>query len=290
MVDDDTSKIKEHYENIKAYKKEEREKLETIKIRMFNNFVKSVLIKEHVLPNQYVLDIGCGKGGDLLKYKAAKIFGYYGVDVSKNSIKEASERLKKCGIKFHAEFHEGDFYNKPVVLETSFDVISIQFSLHYAFSSYKSFKNTLRNISMHLKTGGVVIATIPDYDVLTNRLKKYGPKFGNTLYRVNFKRTYEEIISSGDRFGLEYIFTLKEAVEDCVEYMIDINALRLSLDDFGLEIIEKEGFIDFYNKKRKLHTDIFEKTIGDVILSEDDLAVVRLYSIIVIKKVSSFFF
>ncbi len=44
-------------------------------MRNFNNWVKSVLIRGYVHREAIVLDLCCGKGGDLLKWKEGRI-GY----------------------------------------------------------------------------------------------------------------------------------------------------------------------------------------------------------------------
>lgn len=44
-------------------------------MRNFNNWVKSVLIRTYIQPQITVLDLCCGKGGDLLKWKEGGI-GY----------------------------------------------------------------------------------------------------------------------------------------------------------------------------------------------------------------------
>jgi len=42
-------------------------------MRNFNNWVKSVLIRSYLPPSATVLDLCCGKGGDLLKWKEGDI-------------------------------------------------------------------------------------------------------------------------------------------------------------------------------------------------------------------------
>lgn len=42
-------------------------------MRNFNNWVKSVLIRSYLPTNASVLDLCCGKGGDLLKWREGRI-------------------------------------------------------------------------------------------------------------------------------------------------------------------------------------------------------------------------
>lgn len=46
-----------------------------------------------------MLDLGCGKGGDLQKWQIARIAHYVGADLSRESIKEASSRHNQSIIK-----------------------------------------------------------------------------------------------------------------------------------------------------------------------------------------------
>jgi len=64
-------------------------------LKCFNNFIKSVLINEHTWGkfNLSVLDLCCGKGGDLPhKWRQARIAHYVGADLSRESIKSAKEK------------------------------------------------------------------------------------------------------------------------------------------------------------------------------------------------------
>lgn len=75
--------IAEHYNKIEDSGLEQRSESKIICMRSFNNWIKSLIVNEfvdlarencHANPtNIKVLDVGCGKGGDLKKYIATDI-------------------------------------------------------------------------------------------------------------------------------------------------------------------------------------------------------------------------
>ena len=90
----------------------ERDLGEMINHRIFNNWIKSVVIKKAIKEiriksgdsNIFVLDIGCGKGGDLLKYQYENIKEYIGVDISIGQLRDAVIRRISSKISFPTTF------------------------------------------------------------------------------------------------------------------------------------------------------------------------------------------
>lgn len=89
----------DYYDSKEAKDIEERETTETYNHRVFNNWIKSVLIDKYtsIVKKSYqndwgeqlalsVLDIACGKGGDLRKWDIAGTRNYYGVDIAFKAI------------------------------------------------------------------------------------------------------------------------------------------------------------------------------------------------------------
>ena len=98
-----------------------------------------------------------------------------------------------------------------------FDVVSMQFSLHYAFESESRARLALRNISSNLKQGGKFIGTIPDANWIVKRLKALPEDelaFGNEIYSIKFEQK-----ETFPTFGHKYEFWLADAV-DCPEYLV----------------------------------------------------------------------
>uniref|UniRef100_A0A8H7NF55 mRNA cap guanine-N(7) methyltransferase n=1 Tax=Bionectria ochroleuca TaxID=29856 RepID=A0A8H7NF55_BIOOC len=54
-----------------------------------------------------------------------------------------------------------------------FDVVSMMFSMHYAFESETNARNMLRNVAGALKKGGRFIGCIPNSDVLGEHVRKW---------------------------------------------------------------------------------------------------------------------
>ena len=104
--------------------------------------------------NQKVLDVGCGRGDflSLVKEKGARPFG---IDIDKEAIKTAKNRLKVDEIKVLSWDKLGeDGFWKGFDLITSFDVLE-------HVSSPNKFLSTVKTI---LKPGGLVCITVPRWD------------------------------------------------------------------------------------------------------------------------------
>jgi mRNA (guanine-N7-)-methyltransferase len=103
-----------------------------IGLKTFNNWIKSVLIGKRAPQGGRlrVLDIGCGKGGDLQKWQKAGTEELVGIgacprclivgclsdtkmkDIAKVSVDHAHDRWRRMGgRKFRASFHALDCYN-----------------------------------------------------------------------------------------------------------------------------------------------------------------------------------
>ncbi|XP_040986931.1 mRNA cap guanine-N7 methyltransferase 1-like isoform X2 [Juglans microcarpa x Juglans regia] len=85
-------KVAEHYSARTNQTLEERENSPIIHLKKLNNWIKSVLIQLYARRGDAVLDLACGKGGDLIKWDKAKIGYYVGVDIAEGSIEDCRTR------------------------------------------------------------------------------------------------------------------------------------------------------------------------------------------------------
>ncbi|KAF2343535.1 mRNA (guanine-N(7))-methyltransferase domain, partial [Trinorchestia longiramus] len=91
-------KIAAHYNAVRQMTIAERKNSKIIKIRTFHNFIKTMLLTEH--PGLSVLDLCCGKGGDIGKFSKMGTKTYVGVDIADKSLECARERAEKTKMNF----------------------------------------------------------------------------------------------------------------------------------------------------------------------------------------------
>lgn len=196
--------VNQWYNNVPERGRDWRKTDSEIKgLRSYNNWVKSVLIIKHAPKERgfKVLDIGCGKGGDLIKWQHQRPALYVGLDPADISIGNARDRYNDMKRKnrrgpplFDAEFAVKDCFGSalddvPVVKEVGydrnndprwggggFDIVSMMFCLHYAFENEGRARQMLKNVAASLKKGGMFIGTIPNSDVLTAKVEEFHKK------------------------------------------------------------------------------------------------------------------
>ena len=216
--------VREHYNSVPERGRDWRRTDSKIKgLRSFNNWVKSCIIqrfspdedhtpgaREHGVSSGkklLVLDIGCGKGGDLGKWQQAPqpVELYVGLDPADVSIEQAIDRYRSMSNRggrggrggynsrrpsrlFDARFLVKDCYGESIedvdivrqvgfdpspMNRRGFDVVTMMFCMHYAFESEEKARRMLRNVAGALTKGGRFIGCIPNSDVLSERVRQF---------------------------------------------------------------------------------------------------------------------
>lgn len=267
--------VASHYNSIEEKGLAERLKSKIFHMRNFNNWVKGMLITEFVRnirdqnPRDHrlqVLDLCCGKGGDLLKWQKANISHLICTDIADVSVDQCKERYNVTKSRnnrlFSAEFHACDathvvqrnLYQDPNI---KLDLTSCQFAFHYCFESLPQADVMLRNASECLRPGGFFIGTIPDANEIMKRHQKVkeGNKFGNDIYSIELQFDPEEEIPF---FGAKYNFHLEEVV-DCPEFLVHFPTLVKLAEKHKLKLVLRETFEDYYTRMIPHGKELAEK-------------------------------
>ncbi|KAL2621266.1 hypothetical protein R1flu_001471 [Riccia fluitans] len=252
--------VAEHYSSRSNQTREEREASPIIHLKKLNNWIKTVLIHLYARRGDAVLDLGCGKGGDLIKWDKASISYYVGVDIAEGSIEDARNRYNgdtdhaqnRKVFSFPARLVCADCYEVPLdeALKDvpQFDVCSCQFTLHYSWSTEERARQALHNVTSMLLPGGMFIGTMPDANVIVRKLRDTDRmEFGNSVYRIDFDDKYSEKRFMGSPFGIQYHFHLEDAV-DCPEWLVPFSKFVALAEEYGLELVMKQNFHEFVHQ------------------------------------------
>lgn len=280
MRESTNTNIAEHYNRIKSLGGEKRSSSRIIGVRQVNNFLKHRLIHKFIQENAVVLDLGCGKGGDLSKLRHYKIKRYYGCDIAGESLKEALER--SMSHTFKIDFLQADFTSKKIIIEMKANLVMAQFSFHYAFINELSVHRAVMNIDNNLESGGIFIMTVPDKDVITRRsaCNPHDGSFGNAYYKVKPTQSFNR----KEIFGRGYNFYLEEALMGCEEYLTDIDYLTKIFKERGIEKVFDCDFLSFLNKEMHIDKSTYETMVTHK-LKPEEVPIVELYRAVAYKKV-----
>lgn len=171
-------------------------------VRNTHNFVKAVLIEQHLKRHSHLLDLGCGQGGDLLKYRRLTLRSYRAIDVSHTAIEATSRRITRIKLRCRVKLECIDFTSHDWTTHTSVDAVSCQFAIQYAFASRPHAEHVLSRISAVLKEDGVFIGVVPLHAEAT-----YTPI--TVTHPGDARRCLEYSVQKGDLVGLCLTYQLE---------------------------------------------------------------------------------
>ena len=150
----DANEVADHYNKRREVGVVDREDSPIFGLRKFNNWIKSVMIGQfargrdpsldgRARPRRgRILDLGCGKGGDLKKWDKVDPSALVGVDIASLSIEQAKQRHQDGRSRWEAHFFAFDCFSNTLaegiprpLLEPMFDSVSLQFCMHYAWEN-----------------------------------------------------------------------------------------------------------------------------------------------------------
>ncbi len=277
------------------------------KMREYHNWVKSIIIYAYCgqfkefgstqTKRTSILDIGCGRGGDILKWYHAKVGEYVGIDVDYHGIysstngaiaryNETKKKFPNFGkfiwiqadpsVLLQSTYQENKLSNmtsenkqlidKTFTKNKKFDCISSMFALHYLFGSKDSTNNLAENINNHLKVGGCAIFTLFDAKLVMDKL---GDKDTFTTYYTDddgARKKLFEIVKKfdgklEDKEGLPIDVHLAWIMQENkyeTEYLVTPKLLNKVMEKAGCRLVETDLFLNLYNINQHYFTQVIE--------------------------------
>ncbi|CAH1388700.1 unnamed protein product [Nezara viridula] len=259
--------VAEHYNTMQDKGLDFRNTSRILYLRNFNNWIKSMLLGECIESIQEnkprgssinAMDLCCGKGGDLLKWKLGNVNHLVCVDIAEISIADCKKRYSQNRQRtpniFSAEFLVADVTKESLTekyrnqLSVQLDVVSCQFAFHYCFESLKQAKMMLKNVTDCLKPGGYFIGTMPNaFEIVARQKTAKKDNIGNSIFNISFD---EGVTNHYPIFGAKYNFHL-EGVVDCPEYLVHFPTLEKLASMYGLKCVKKKRFQNYFEEMRK---------------------------------------
>ena len=268
--------------------------------RQFHNWIKSILIFEYCSSEKErktVLDIGCGRGGDIEKLYHARIKEYVGIDPDYEglygTIDSALVRYKKnfskfpdfykCSliqcdpsILFKSELQEKKFTNMTnenkklidtiFVDDKKFDVIISMFAIHYIFQDKNSVNNLIDNISKYLKPNGYLICTLFDAQQIMNLLNTkdtytsyYTDDNGQRNKFFEIIKKFEGPIKDEPGFPIDvHMNWVSQEGKYLTEYLVTTNLLIKTMEKAQCILVDTDLFVNIYNINKEWFTKVIE--------------------------------
>ena len=273
-------------------------------MREFHNWIKSILIYTYASPmtnkidgdkkRQSFLDIGCGRGGDILKVYHARVGEYVGIDVDFEGIYSATDGaisrfnyLKKKfpdfgkvaylqadgGIKFDVESQEKSLTslsneNKNMIQKIfkqgkKFDVFNFQFSIHYLFANKQTISNMISNIKTYLNEGGYILITIFDAERVHNLLKSgdyksmYTDEEGNRNIFYGIKKKYDGDLSDNVGNSIDvHMSWINEEDKYIEEFLVTKNLMIKTMKEADCKLVDTDLFENLYNLNKPYFSNV----------------------------------
>ena len=211
-------------------------------LRDFHSEIKSKLITKYTR-GKSVLDIGSGKGEDIGKYIKAGATKVRGFDLVQEEYPHPNS-MKFFKVN-NPIYRVKNFINK----NEKFDIVNINFAIHYFLQNKKLFESLIVNIHENLKSGGFLMATVLDgkkiYDALKDKNKvstssvNFTKKYNNSL---NFEDSKFKFL--GQKVDVMVKGTKYFGNKPITEFLFNFNKFLAIMEQMDFELVETKSFSD----------------------------------------------
>lgn len=212
------------------------------------NFCKAAMLQEALpRPGMRVLDLCCGRGGDLGKLKHQGVADYHGIDIAADSLAEANNRAAKLWL--DAKFTLLDVKKAQAGgADPGMDLVMCMLAMNYFFGAREHVQAVCRLAASALAPGGKFIGLLCDGDALAARavpaVVAGRAACGGALWRAELQPSLVAAIEAAQglrKYGLEYSFSVASGlVEACPEFVASISLLEAEAAACGLRLARTE--------------------------------------------------
>ena len=275
--------------------------------REFHNWLKSIIIYSYCSPGKEnrdgkvkkknVLDLGCGRGGDIMKMYHSRVGEFVGIDPDYEGLfgvlDSATVRYQN-NVKKYPDFTKATFINAdasvPLTVEAQekklttmnpenkkkietffgkdkkYDIINSQFAIHYLFDSQLSINNLTETVKRFLKPDGYLICTLFDPKQVLNLLN--GKQSFTSFYTNDEgqRSKFFEIIKKfdgdindnpGNAIDVHMGWVSQEG-KYITEYLVTPKLLIKTMEKAGCVLVDTDLFVNLYNINKEWFMNVID--------------------------------
>lgn len=242
-----------------------------IKKNLIVDYTPHKLTNSKEIQTGSLLDLACGKSGDISKWKSAKLKTVVGIDIDKGCIDYSIKFYKtvtrpKPNVYYvwgntseliFPLYTAGKNDSEKIRLKKyipnkyAFDTVSCQFCLHYYFKNEISLKTLLQNVNDNLSINGYFIGTSFDgqriFDKLKGKKSITGNIDGDKLFEIKRDFKIRKFDINKPLLGNVIDVFVKSIGNSHKEYLVNYNYFDIILKEYGFEKVKIESFKDIYS-------------------------------------------
>ena len=275
--------------------------------REFHNWIKSIIIysycsqgkenRDGKFKKKNVLDLGCGRGGDIMKMYHSRVGEFVGIDPDYEGlfgVLDSATVRYQSNVKKYPDFTKATFINAdatvPLTIESQekkittmspdnkkhierffakdkkYDIINSQFAIHYLFDSQLSVNNLADTVKNFLKQDGYLICTMFDSKQVLNLLN------GKTSYTSWYtddegqRSKFFEIIKKfegdikdepGNAIDVHMGWVSQDG-KYITEYLVTPKLLIKTMEKAGCVLVDTDLFVNTYNINKEWFTTVID--------------------------------
>jgi mRNA (guanine-N7-)-methyltransferase len=220
-----------------------REEGRALELKKFHNNIKRMMLEQFARGSPRLLDLCCGRGGDINKWQKAGVHMVKGLDISDGEILEAGRRYEETMRKGSGKRRMECIFEVNAGLGADewsdgmqYPHITCMFALHYFYEQEATLKMFLHNVSLSLEPGGIFFGTVASGKRVLQLLNN-NKRFSSTM--LNLERQWEGELEGP--FGNCYTCAISDTVtegkgesEGSIEYLAFMGPMEKILATHGI--------------------------------------------------------
>jgi len=275
--------------------------------REFHNWIKSIIIYSYCSPGKEnidgkarkknVLDLGCGRGGDIMRMYHSRVNEFVGIDPDyeglfgvldsstvryQNNFKKYPDFTKMFfihadpSVSLTVESQEKKFPsmnsdNKKKInyyfgKDKKYDIINCQFAIHYIFDSQASINNLSNTVKHFLKLDGYLLCTTFDSKQVLNLLNGkqsytsyYTDDEGQRAKFFEIVKKFDGDIKDepGNSIDVHMSWVSQEG-KFITEYLVTPKLMIKTMEKAGCILVDTDLFVNLYNMNKEWFMNVID--------------------------------